>query len=122
MSEKPYHHGNLKMELLEKGLAFVDEHGVEELSMRKLAEVCGVSSAAPYAHFQNKEDFLIQAQRFITEQFTETLQECIEAVKDKKKILLELGKRYVLFFYENPNNLHHFFSFSIHNIFLFFLY
>ena len=31
MSEKPYHHGNLKMELLEKGLEFVDEHGVEEM-------------------------------------------------------------------------------------------
>ncbi len=110
MSEKPYHHGNLKMELLEKGLEFVDEHGVEELSMRKLAEVCGVSSAAPYAHFQNKEDFLIQAQRFITEQFTETLQECIATVKDKKKILLELGKRYVIFFYENPSYYHFLFS------------
>lgn len=110
MSEKPYHHGNLKMELLEKGLAFVDEHGVEDLSMRKLAEVCGVSSAAPYAHFQNKEDFLIQAQQFITEQFTETLQECIENVKDQKKILVELGKRYVLFFHENPSYYHFLFS------------
>ena len=110
MSEKTYHHGNLKRELIEKGLAYVCEYGAENLSMRKLAEVCGVSSAAPYAHFQNKEDFLIQAQRFITEQFTEMLQECMETVKDKKKILLELGKRYVLFFYENPSYYHFLFS------------
>ena len=55
MKEKAYHHGNLKNELIEKGLEYIDRYGVESLSMRELARAAGVSSAAPYAHFQNKE-------------------------------------------------------------------
>ena len=31
----------------------------EKLSLRKVAEKCGVSNAAPYAHFKNKEELVI---------------------------------------------------------------
>ena len=41
-----------------EGLELIDKYGVENLSMRKLAEKIGVSNAAPYAHFENKEAFL----------------------------------------------------------------
>ena len=66
-SSKPYHHGNLKEEFIEKGLEYIDKYGIENLSMRKLAESIGVSSAAPYAHFRNKEAFLDSIQEHITE-------------------------------------------------------
>ena len=112
MSEKPYHHGNLKKELIERGLEFIDQHGVENLSMRKLADLCGVSSAAPYAHFRNKEDYLIEVQQYITDQFVETLQETVKRTRDQKKILLNLGKKYVIFFYENPLYYHFLFFYG----------
>ena len=57
MKKDTYHHGNLRVELIEKGLEYIDQYGVETLSMRKLADTVGVSSAAPYAHFKNKEAF-----------------------------------------------------------------
>jgi len=103
MSEKPYHHGNLKNELMEKGLKYVSEHGAESFSMRKLAETCGVSSAAPYAHFKNKEDYLDQAREYVTMRFTEILEKAVKDCRDKERLLLELGKNYVMFFVENPH-------------------
>lgn len=98
---KPYHHGNLKEELIENGLKYIDKYGVESLSMRKLAEASGVSSAAPYAHFKNKDAFLDAVQEHITESLTEALKKAYEN-SGKKEVLIELGKGYVSFFYENP--------------------
>ena len=97
-----YHHGNLKQELIEKGLEYIDKHGEESLSMRKLADSAGVSSAAPYAHFKNKEEYLDIVSKYITEKFCDALQSTIDSCKDPTRILLELGKGYVFFFYENP--------------------
>ena len=102
MGEKPYHHGNLKREFIEKGLEYIDRYGVESLSMRKLAEAIGVSSAAPYAHFKNKDAFLTAIQDYITESLTAALRDALEQCKDPKLVMLELGRCYVLFFYENP--------------------
>ena len=101
-SSKPYHHGNLKEEFIEKGLEYIDKYGIENLSMRKLAESIGVSSAAPYAHFRNKEAFLDSIQEHITESLTEALKNAYDSCENMKNILVVLGVRYVLFFYENP--------------------
>ena len=60
MKADTYHHGNLKEELIEKGLSYIDQYGLEALSMRKLADSTGVSPAAPYAHFKNKKAFLTE--------------------------------------------------------------
>ena len=98
---KPYHHGNLKEELIDKGLEYIDKYGVESLSMRKLAEASGVSSAAPYAHFKNKDAFLDAVQDHITESLTEALKSAYEN-SGEREVLIELGKSYVIFFYENP--------------------
>ena len=98
---RPYHHGNLKEELIENGLRYIDKYGVESLSMRKLAEASGVSSAAPYAHFKNKDAFLDAVQDHITENLTEALKTAYENSGDRE-VLIELGKSYVKFFYENP--------------------
>ena len=102
MEQKPYHHGNLKNELIEKGLELIDRNGVENLSMRELAKSIGVSNAAPYSHFKNKEAFLDAIQDYITEKLMNSLTDVCNNCSDKSKILLELGKRYIIFFYNNP--------------------
>lgn len=50
-----YHHGNLRETLIDAALAVVDEAGPETLSMRQLARTAGVSSAAPFRHFADKQ-------------------------------------------------------------------
>lgn len=54
MSET-YHHGDLKNALIQAGLEILSKEGVEALSLRKVSRKVGVSHAAPYAHFQDKQ-------------------------------------------------------------------
>ena len=44
--------------ILRAALAFVDEHGLQALSMRKLAAELGVEAMSLYNHIENKDDIL----------------------------------------------------------------
>ena len=44
MKTDTYHHGNLKEELIEKGLIYINRYGTESLSMRKLADSANLSN------------------------------------------------------------------------------
>ena len=114
MKSDTYHHGNLKEELIENGLKYIDKYGTETFSMCKLADSIGVSPAAPYAHFKNREAFLSEVRTYIADRFDTLLKETIDNCLESSRILLELGKSYVLFFCENP--LYYRFLFSIDNI------
>jgi len=50
-----YQHGNLREALVQAGLKLLAEGGVERLSLRAAAQLAGVSHAAPYRHFRDKE-------------------------------------------------------------------
>jgi AcrR family transcriptional regulator len=51
VTDRPYHHGNLRTALLEQAARTVREHGADELSLRELARQVGVSHSAPRRHF-----------------------------------------------------------------------
>lgn len=56
MPEKtPYHHGDLKNALIEAGIEILSKDGLGALSLRSVARKAGVSHAAPYAHFTDKQ-------------------------------------------------------------------
>lgn len=55
MSPKTYHHGDLKNALIEAGIDILAKEGVSGLSLREAARKAGVSHAAPYAHFADKQ-------------------------------------------------------------------
>ena len=65
-SRPSYHHGDLRQALLLAAKALIAEAGIDNLSLRKLAERAGVSRTAPYHHFSDKNDLLcaIAAQGF----------------------------------------------------------
>jgi AcrR family transcriptional regulator len=46
-----YHHGDLKNALIQAGFELVERHGIEQVSLRKIAARVGVSHAAPKHHF-----------------------------------------------------------------------
>lgn len=102
MKEKSYHHGDLRRALIETGIDFIKEKGEEALSLRKIAEMCGVSNAAPYAHFKNKDEFITAVQRYVMDLFAAALEKTITEYKDSPSLLFMLGKTYVMFFYQNP--------------------
>lgn len=100
--KQTYHHKNLKNTLIEKGIELVNNEGVDSFSLRKVAAACGVSHAAPYSHFQNKEELLAAMQEYITEQFCDILNNQITIYKDSSDLLEQLGIAYVSFFIDNP--------------------
>ena len=102
MKEKSYHHGDLRRALIETGIDFIKEKGEEALSLRKIAEMCGVSNAAPYAHFKNKDEFIAAVQRYVMDLFAAALEKTIAEYKDSLSLLPILGKTYVMYFYQNP--------------------
>ena len=55
---RPYHHGSLRDALLDAAERSVEEHGVQELSLRELARTVGVSHAAPRSHFPDRQALL----------------------------------------------------------------
>lgn len=114
MENKSYHHGDLRRALIETGIELISQEGEDKLSLRRVAEKCGVSNAAPYAHFKRKDEFIAAMQQHIMEQFTHSLEKAIGENTDDTSLLSALGKAYVMFFYQNP--LYYDFLFSRKNI------
>lgn len=53
-----YHHGDLPATLLQVAGKILEKEGVEDLSLRALTRRAGVSHAAPYRHFPDRESLL----------------------------------------------------------------
>lgn len=58
MSDRRYHHGNLRAALLAEAEATLRTSGVHGLSLRELARAVGVSHGAPRRHFEDKAALL----------------------------------------------------------------
>ena len=57
-SKPGYHHGDLRRALIEASLALISEEGFSALTLREVARRAGVTHAAPYRHFLDKEALL----------------------------------------------------------------
>lgn len=106
MGERPYHHGNLRIGLIEEGLALIHDEGRGNFSLRKLARRLNVSPTACYNHFPTAEALLEEMRRYVTERFCGMLSQ--QAADGQTGCAtLRMGRDYVDFFARNP----HYFSF-----------
>ena len=104
--KKSYHHGNLREELIEKGIEVINEEGEEKLSLRKVAKMCGVSNAAPYTYFKKKSDLLYAMSDYIWGILAAELDRTRKKYENQENLLVKLGKTYVMFFCENHRYYH----------------
>lgn len=58
-----YHHGNLSRVLIDTAVEIISEQGAKDLSLRQIAKRAGVSHAAPYRHFKDKNAVLAAVAR-----------------------------------------------------------
>ncbi|MEN0067518.1 MAG: TetR/AcrR family transcriptional regulator [Myxococcota bacterium] len=96
-----YHHGDLRAALVTEALALIEERGVEGLSLREVARRAGVSRAAPYHHFKNKEAMAAA----VAESGFRELARCMDAIDDLGDPNAELeacGRAYLAFALKNP--------------------
>jgi AcrR family transcriptional regulator len=104
-AERSYHHGDLKNALIEAGINILAKEGVHSLSLRKVALKAGVSHAAPYAHFTDKQA-LIAA---ISTAGYQKIQERVECVlreygNTPVQLLVRTGWEYVQFAVVEPEH------------------
>jgi AcrR family transcriptional regulator len=103
MPVKKYHHGDLKNALIQAGVTILSKEGIGGLSLRKVAQQAGVSHAAPYAHFTDKQA-LIAA---ISTEGYRRLFEQLEIIRrnystNPKRQLVEAAWAYVRFAQTDP--------------------
>src|ERR1700716_647506 len=54
-SKLTYHHGDLRAALVRAAMELLEESGETALSLRAVARCAGVSPAAPYRHYADRE-------------------------------------------------------------------
>jgi len=103
MPMKSYHHGDLKNALIKAGVDILSKEGVGGLSLRKVARQAGVSHAAPYAHFADKQALIAaistEGFRILHEQFVSLREKYKD---DPKRQLVEAAWTYVRFAQTDP--------------------
>jgi AcrR family transcriptional regulator len=99
-----YQHGDLRNALIQAGLKLLTEGGVRQLSLRAAAELAGVSHAAPYRHFRDKDALVAaiaeEGYRLLTRRMRDEIQACGSA--DLVARLRASGIGYVSFAVEHP--------------------
>ena len=63
MAREQYHHGNLREALIQAALVLIAERGISGIAVAELARAVGVSAAAPYRHFRDRDAVLAEVSR-----------------------------------------------------------
>ena len=61
--ERGYHHGNLRQALIDAALALIAEKGPAGFTFAEAARAAGVSPAAPYRHFRDRDALMADVAR-----------------------------------------------------------
>jgi len=100
---KPYHHGDLRNALIQAGLEMLSESGAAALDLRKVARKAGVSHAAPYRHFADKQALIAAINEEGFHRLAERIESALrEGPGDAVEQLHGIARAYVHFARENP--------------------
>jgi AcrR family transcriptional regulator len=98
-----YHHGNLRQALIEAALALIAEKGPAGFTVAEAARSAGVSPAAPYRHFRDREELLADVALIGFERFADRLARAWdEGRPDTLAAFTNLGRAYLAFAREEP--------------------
>lgn len=98
-----YHHGNLKEALVRAALQLIAEKGPAGFTFAEAARWAGVSPAAPYRHFRDRDDLLADVARRGFEAFEKALTEAWNEGRPEPLMAFDrLGRAYLGFAREQP--------------------
>ena len=102
-SRRGYHHGNLREALVEAALNLIAEKGLGGFSFAEAARAAGVSPAAPYRHFRDRDALMADVAQRGFEAMTERLEAAWnEGRPDPVKAFDALGRAYLDFAHDEP--------------------
>jgi AcrR family transcriptional regulator len=98
-----YHHGNLKEALIRAALELIAAKGHSGFTFAEAARSAGVSPAAPYRHFRDREELLANVARRGFEQFEAALKTAwTDGLPDPFTAFERLGRAYLAFARSEP--------------------
>ena len=98
-----YHHGNLKEALIRAALELIAEKGPAGFTFADAARWAGVSPAAPYRHFRDRDELLADVARRGFEQFAAALEAAWDGGRPDPMTAFErTGKAYLAFARTEP--------------------
>ena len=98
-----YHHGNLKEALIDAALELIAQKGPAGFTFAEAARWAGVSPAAPYRHFRDREELLADVARRGFEQFEAALARAWDDGRpDAFTGFDRVGKAYLAFARQEP--------------------
>jgi AcrR family transcriptional regulator len=98
-----YHHGNLKEALVRAALELITEKGPAGFTFAEAARWAGVSPAAPYRHFRDRDELMSDVARRGFELFEAALRRAWDDGRpDPSKAFDRLGKAYLEFANKEP--------------------
>jgi AcrR family transcriptional regulator len=100
---RSYHHGNLKEVLLEAARKLIEQYGPGGFSLTEAARLAGVSPAAPYRHFRDRDALLAEVARHGFERFAARLDMAWNnGVPTPLSAFENLGRAYLAFARDEP--------------------
>lgn len=101
--KRGYHHGNLPAALVEAALPLIAERGPQGFTMAEVAREAGVSAAAPYRHFRNREELIAEMARQGFELFADLLERAWNDGEPSPLAAFEkVGRAYLAFARREP--------------------
>ncbi len=96
--------GNVKEQLIVNGIEEMSKYGVREFSVRRVAQKCGVSCAAPYKHFKDRNSFVAAILEYINTSWSAIAADIASDYPNEYRTqLVQISLRYVRFLVENPH-------------------
>lgn len=93
----------LREALILAGIHEINANGVASFSIRRVADACGASCAAPYRHFESKNDFIAAIIDYVNEIWAAEQEEILKTCGDTlREQTLAISVGYVKFLMENP--------------------
>ena len=90
-----YHHGDLRAALIKSALSLIQDKGLDALTLRAAARQAGVSHAAPYRHYRDKEALLAAVVEACFIELLETLEAARSEHDDPLERLKSLAVAYI---------------------------
>lgn len=99
---KNYHHGDLRRALLDATLNLVKDHGPQGFTLRAAARAVGVTPAATYHHFADKDALLAAVAEEGFDMLRAVLEEAAAPDASPQERSRTVGVAYVRFAFDNP--------------------
>lgn len=102
-SRRGYHHGNLREALIKAALDLISQKGPAGFTFAEAARAAGVSAAAPYRHYRDRDALLADVARRGYDLFEESLAKAWNGGKpDVHTAFHALGRAYLAFAKREP--------------------